>query len=188
MRTDPPHDLQALFQLTSAALPTGAFSHSYGLETYVQDGRVSSLSSFGLYARAYLHHSLAPADGAVVALAHRAVLGEDGDGLAHLDVLLTAMKLVREGRTASLKTGHALLRVAREVFPDEALDRYAASVAAGQAQGHFAVTFGCVTATLGLSYGGVGCPGLSLDLAFEPHRGGNATGPPRTDPGTKAPA
>ena len=43
--------LQSLLQLTSAAFPTGAFSHSYGLETFVQAGRVHDLATFGCTGR-----------------------------------------------------------------------------------------------------------------------------------------
>jgi urease accessory protein len=135
--------------LTTLGLPTGTFSHSYGLETYVQDGTVHDLETFRRFVIAYLLHGLAPADAAVVALAHQAVRAEEWSRLEGLDRLLTALKVVRELRAASLKTGRALLRLARQVFPSAALDRYADAVAKEQARGNMAVVFGCITGSLG---------------------------------------
>jgi len=135
---------QCLLQLTNAGFPTGAFSHSYGLETYVQAGTVNDLETFRAFARAYLQQALAPTDGAVVGLVHRAVGERAWEPVVRLDRTLTALKVAREPRAASLKTGRALLRVATEVFRTDILERYAALVASGEARGNLAVAFGCV--------------------------------------------
>ena len=142
---------QGLLQLTNAGFPTGAFSHSYGLETYVQAGTVNDLETFRAFARAYLHQALAPTDGAAVGLVHRAVGEQAWDPVIRLDRTLTALKLSREPRAASLKTGRALLRAAVEVFRTATLERYASLVASSEARGNLAVAFGCVTGSAGVT-------------------------------------
>jgi urease accessory protein len=74
----------------------------------------------------------------------------DWDAVARVDALLTALKLAPEIRAASLATGQAMLRAAREVFPGSALERYTALAGAGRAPGNAAAAFGCVAADLGL--------------------------------------
>jgi len=142
--------LQSLLQVTGAAFPTGAFSHSYGLETFVQTGQVHDLATFGEWLDTHLSAAAGPTDGAAVALVQRAAAGGDWPAVARVDLLLTALKLAPETRSASLATGQAALRAAREVFPGPALDHYAALVAERQTRGNAAAVFGCVAADLKL--------------------------------------
>ena len=140
--------LQSLLQLTSAAFPTGAFSHSYGLETFVQAGRVHDLATFGEWLDVHLACSAGPTDGAAVALVQAAATREDWDAVVRIDRLLTALKLAPEIQAASLSTGQAALRAAREVFPGALLGRYAGLFGEHRARGNAAAVFGCVAADL----------------------------------------
>ncbi len=130
--------LQSLLQLSGAAFPTGAFSHSYGLETFVQSGQVHDLATFREWLDTHLGAAAAPTDGAAVALVQRAAAGGDWAAVVRVDLLLTALKLAPETRAASLATGQAALRAAREVSPGPALDRCAALVAERRARGNAA--------------------------------------------------
>ncbi len=143
--------LQSLFQLVSASFPTGAFSHSYGLETFVQDGRVHDVASFGEWLDVHLSHSAGPTDGAAVALVQRAVARGDWDTVVRVDGLLTTLKLAPEIRAASLSTGRASVRAAREVFPGAALGHYSELVTDRRAHGNAAAVFGCVAADLNVT-------------------------------------
>jgi urease accessory protein len=142
--------LQALLQLTNGGLPTGAFSHSYGLEAAVQEGEIHDAATFGEWLEVHLTCGVGPADGAAVRLVQLAAAAADWDTVAKLDRLLVALKLAPEVRAASLATGQALLRAAREVFPGERIERYAALLARGEACGNAAAVFACVAADLGL--------------------------------------
>jgi len=145
--------LPALFQLTSGGFPTGAFSHSYGLETSTQAGSVHDLDSFGEWLEVHLRHAAGPMDGGAVALVNRAVTAGDWDAVARVDDLLTALKLAPEVRAGSLATGQAALRGAREVFPGPAVENCAALVAGRRSRGNVAVVFGCVAADLKIEAG-----------------------------------
>jgi urease accessory protein len=144
----PDDALQALCQLTSGSFPTGAFSHSYGLETFVQEGRVRDVQTFGDWLAVHLTHAAAPTDGAAVALVNRAVTAGDWDAVTRIDALLTALKLAPEIRTASVTTGRAALRAAREIFPGPPVESYARLLERQDALGNLAGVFGCVTASL----------------------------------------
>jgi len=146
--TDGP--LQSLLQLTSGGLPTGAFSHSYGLESSVQDGQVHDAATFAEWLEVHITCGVAPADGAAVRLVHLAAAAADWAAVVRLDRLLVALKLAPEIRAASLSTGQALLRTAREVFPGERIEQYARLLARGEARGNAAIVFACVAADLGL--------------------------------------
>ena len=125
-----------------ASFPTGAFNHSYGFETWIDSELINDGSSFEVACRDWLTYSLASADGAAVAHAHRAMQAGDIDALVSLDELVGALKLSREAREASDKTGHALLSALRDVFEPQKLKAFESAIKTGRCAGHQAVIFG----------------------------------------------
>ncbi len=68
--------LLALIQLSDSALPIGGFSHSWGVESLVQDGELTNARQVLSYIRSLLSHSIGPQEGVACALAHRYQIGE----------------------------------------------------------------------------------------------------------------
>src|SRR5207244_128217 len=124
-RLAPGDALQWLLQFASAALPLVALRHAHGLERLLQAGRVHDLATVGEWLDVHLACSAGPTDGAAVALVQAAATREDWDAVVRIDRLLTALKLAPEIQAASLSTGQAALRAAREAFPGALLGRYA---------------------------------------------------------------
>src|SRR5919108_5122323 len=88
-----------LLQLTDTAFPTGAFAHSFGLETYVARGAVDTAATLEAFIANTLLHAVAPGDG--VACHAAAHAGTDWECVVQqLDRRLTAMKTVTEFREA----------------------------------------------------------------------------------------
>ncbi|WP_426765231.1 urease accessory protein UreF [Pseudarthrobacter sp. 1G09] len=134
----------ALQQLVDSALPTGAFAHSLGFETYVDAGVVADEASFGVWLSAFVSQSLTYSDGLAVRLLY------EGADLGELDSLLSASLLPREVREASVKMGGRLLEIGAEVFPSAALNLYRDSVARCRAAGHQPLAFAVVARSLGV--------------------------------------
>src|SRR5699024_5366323 len=65
--------LLTVMQLSDSALPTGSFSHSFGMETYQQRGTVDSAASYTAWATGYLHQ-VAYTEGLAVRLTHEAAV------------------------------------------------------------------------------------------------------------------
>src|SRR3954464_658604 len=93
----------ALQQLTDSALPTGAFAHSLGFETYIERGVVRDEESFGRWLGAFVSQQLTYSD----ALAMRFLY--EGWSVLELDGLLTAQLLPRQVRESSVKMGGRLI-------------------------------------------------------------------------------
>ncbi|WP_307309636.1 urease accessory protein UreF [Pseudarthrobacter enclensis] len=134
----------ALQQLTDSALPTGAFAHSLGFETYVDAGVVADEASFSGWLSAFISQQLTYSDGLAIRLLY------EGGELGELDSLLSASLLPRQVREASCKMGLRLLEIGAEVFPSPALERYRGLVAAGRAAGHQPLAFAVVAHSLGV--------------------------------------
>lgn len=145
--------LPALLQLADSALPTGAFSNSFGLEGYLESGEVASEDQLLAWLREYLAVQLALTDAVAIRRACRAVptpqeAGRSGASarnreadLAALDAELSALLVPRQIREASTRMGRRLLEIAADAFPSCAADAYAGSVRAGACAGHFVLAF-----------------------------------------------
>ena len=125
----------ALQQLTDSALPTGAFAHSLGFESYIERGLVHDEESFGVWLAAFVGQQLTYSD----ALAIRFLY--EGVPVAELDALLTAQLLPRQLREASIKMGGRLLEIGAEIFPSAELAEYRELVSSGRAAGHQPLAF-----------------------------------------------
>ena len=150
--------LLTLLQLTDSALPTGAFSHSLGLESYLSTRQVHDEATFTIWLEKFLSQSLVYSDGLVVRLAWEA---EDAAAIARVDQLVHAAAVPREIREAGIKMGARMLHVATSVFPTKELSSYQEQILAGECFGHPGVAF-----ALGAKGAGAPCPDAIAGYLF----------------------
>ncbi|PYM39927.1 MAG: hypothetical protein DME12_17575 [Candidatus Rokuibacteriota bacterium] len=139
----------ALLQLADGLFPAGGFVHSFGLETYVQEGRVVDAAGLEAFVVAHLEGSAGPCDAVVVAHATRLAARGDVAGAVALDARLDAMKCVPEFRAASRQMGRQTLRAASALDDDRFLAELLSAVEARSTPGHHAVAFGCALGRAG---------------------------------------
>ena len=124
-----------LAQLCDSALPTGAFSHSFGLETYICEGVVDDEASFVSWLRALVSTQLTFSEGLGLRLAFEAVVADDWEAIAHLDELLVAQAVPIQVRRAGVTMGRRMLTIARLALEGtdggRLLSRYAALIDTG---------------------------------------------------------
>jgi urease accessory protein len=142
--------LLAVLQFADGLFPAGGFAHSFGLETYAQDGVVRDRAGLEAFVAAHLDGSAGPADAVAAAAAVRLAAGGDVAGWVALDERLDAMKVVPELRAASRQMGRQTLRVATAVGADALLADLARAVDDGLAPGHHASVFGAALGRAGV--------------------------------------
>lgn len=143
-----PATLIPLLQLSDSAFPTGSFSHSMGLETLVEEGRVSGATQLQAVVEDYVG-ALATSDCAAV---RETLQTSSIADVAQLDNALSATKLARESRAASTATGTSLLEaVAAFELEDSLVRELTTAVRTGSAPGNLAVAYGAVCRSLGIS-------------------------------------
>jgi urease accessory protein len=134
--------LLVVLQLADGLFPAGGFAHSFGLETYAQDGRVSDRDGLEAFVVAHLEGAAGPADAVAVAAAVRAAVDADQAVWFEIDGRLEAMKTVPEFRAGSRQMGRQTARVAGAVAHDPFLATLARAIEDGLTPGHHAAVFG----------------------------------------------
>jgi urease accessory protein len=140
--------LLRLLQLCDPALPVGGFSHSAGLETYVQLGIVKDTATAKAFVTGMLSQNIHYTDAALVSLVYDAITNNQANEIKQLDELCTAVKLPKEMRLASQKTGARLIKLFQPLCNNELLNRYAAAVNSKELHGHFCIAFGIIAQAL----------------------------------------
>jgi len=132
-----------LLHISDPLLPIGGFTHSYGLETYVQKELVNSSSSSKKYIIAYLKHNYLYNDLLAMRLAWEYADDKNLDGLIELNNILCASKAPMELRNASTKLGLRLIKIVEVELKNEALfKQFINAVKAEKCQSNYCVIYG----------------------------------------------
>ncbi len=101
-----------LLQLNGGTFPTGGFSQSWGLETYVAEGIVQDAATFRTFLEVYLMSSIGRCEGPIICRAYELTgRAEAASQLRQLEQLSCAVKVTKESREAGLRMGRAFGRV-----------------------------------------------------------------------------
>lgn len=139
--------LLGLMQLTDSALPTGAFSHSLGFESYLHDERITDAPSFAVWLEMFVDQQLTFTDAVAIRLVHAAPAFER---VEDLDELITAQALPEQIREGGRTMGRRLLSIGAESYPGEWVQRYCAGVAEERLTGHQATVWAVLARQLGV--------------------------------------
>ncbi len=144
--------LLSLLQFSDGLFPAGAYAHSFGLETYTQDGSVTNADGVFEFIRSSLEGSLATTDVIVMLSALRCVPRSGGlDELLRLDAMMEAIKPAEELRSASRQMGRQMIRIAAALSDHELVSSYFLATEADSTAGHHSVCYGAVAGAQGWS-------------------------------------
>ena len=143
-----PISLLHLLHLCDSALPIGSFSHSAGLETYVQEGLISDKIKAQEFVTGQLSQNIFFTDAAIVSMAYDAAGNNDREEIIQLDEICTAVKLPEETRIASNKLGTRLLKIFPHNGSHILINDYKECINGRRAAGHYCVAFGLIAHAL----------------------------------------
>jgi urease accessory protein len=100
-----------LLHISDPTLPIGAYSHSAGLETYVQMGLVNSVATTKDFIFEILTSNFKTNDASYMMLAYQAAEVGNIEELVRIDQEITAVKAPKEIRIASQKLGIRMVKI-----------------------------------------------------------------------------
>ncbi|MFD2615787.1 urease accessory protein UreF [Terrilactibacillus laevilacticus] len=143
--------LLSLLQLCDSNLPVGQFSHSYGLETYIQDGKVHDKQTMKEWLMVYAEDQMCFSDGLGCYLGFQALSEGHLTDFWEIAVRLDAQSLSRESREANRKVGMRLLKLCQDLYPNSILDMYKQKIKTDHIKAHPALVFAMISYELHLS-------------------------------------
>lgn len=140
-----------LLQLCDSNFPSGSFSHSFGLETYIQEGQVRDAETLKQFLNVYILKSLTYSDGLGCRIAYDSLLKHQLEQLWELDDLLYVSCVSEESREASRRIGQQMVRLCLALYPSEELSAYQNKIKEKQCYGYPALVFALVCYQLDIS-------------------------------------
>jgi len=140
--------LGKLLHLADPTLPIGGFTHSNGLETYVQQGLVHDKATAEKYVRRNLWYNLKYNDAALMRLAYEATITQDLQALIALDQECTALKSAKEIREASKKLGVRIYKIFSRYQPEDLVLTWGALIQKKEVDSHYCLMYGMLAALL----------------------------------------
>ncbi|MCZ8522342.1 MULTISPECIES: urease accessory protein UreF [Paenibacillus] len=140
----------AYTQLLDSALPIGGFSHSFGLETLVQEGRLEKPEQLRRYIEEMLFHSWAPVDALAVKAVYLYGAERRWEDLWLVDRTQHVQRAASETREGVAKMGRRLYQLAKSVYPDLGWEPLAGAIARKECIGTHPLIHGWISRELGV--------------------------------------
>lgn len=140
-----------LFQINDSLFPIGAYSHSYGLETYIQKEIVKDAESAFKYLESNLKTTMLYTEILSVSLAYDYAESNELDKIVRLEEIVNASKIPNEIRLASQKLGSRFIKTLASVDIEKiskVFDDYISLTK--KIQSNHAVAYGVFCASVGI--------------------------------------
>ena len=143
-------ELVTALQLGDSFFPSGRYTLSHGLESFVEESKHLEVAQLGVLFGDYLRHAVGNSEAVAVATVNRAVRNDDIETIIDVDCRLLALKLPSEAQMASTRSGKQVLDTVGHLVDDPMIASYELAVAEGEAPGNHAVVIGMISALWGL--------------------------------------
>lgn len=141
--------LVKLLHLADPTLPIGAYTHSNGLETYVQHNLISNKLQLQDFIQQQLLENWVYNDLAFVRQAYIYAKNAELEQLELLGDVINALKSANELRSASLKLGQRMVKIFRENLHGELVQNIHQKVEQKSIIPHYSLMFGVYACVLG---------------------------------------
>ncbi|OLN23026.1 urease accessory protein UreF [Domibacillus antri] len=131
----------SFMQLCDSNFPSGAFSHSFGLETYIFEGTIQDAPTFENAMRIYMKTQVAYTDGLACRLAYEYIEQSQQEKITELDHTLYALALAKETREGARRIGERMAKLCVDLYKSPLIDSYHQQIRRKEVNGHPSIVF-----------------------------------------------
>ncbi|BAF53068.1 urease accessory protein UreF [Corynebacterium glutamicum] len=136
-----------LLHLSDSALPTGAFAHSFGFETYMDAERITNAEEFQDWLKVLLKVQLTSSDALAMRMFYATPTASE---LKRLDERLFAGTPAREVREANARMGTRMAEIVAETYSVPLIIEYLELIKNRELSGHPALALALATHSMGI--------------------------------------
>lgn len=138
-------------QLADSFFPSGMYGMSWGMESFAKSGRVKDREDVKKFIIQHLTFQIGPCDSVALVAAIDAAKKRDIQGIAQVDRWYLSMKLVKEVRIASVRSGRQLLKCIAFIHPHQKLIKnFLTLVSKGKSPGSYPVCLALACTGMGI--------------------------------------
>lgn len=141
-----PH-LGMMLHICDPTLPIGGFSHSSGLETYIQLKIVHDEASTEAFVKNMIENNILYNDAAFVKLAYQAAQRKDLQEIIALDQECSALKAPMEIREATKKLGNRFLKIFDRQVEKQLIIDFQRELSLKNTEGNYPIVYGIFAQT-----------------------------------------
>jgi urease accessory protein len=150
MNTDDFSDL-GLMQIADSFFPSGLYTMSNGLEMFYLQKRITAPDQVKSLIEVYFLQQIGPADCVALANAYAFIENDNLNALFDVDDAIHKIKLVKEQRNASVRSGRQIVKCLASFIKDDLLENYLQALSTSKTPGTYPVSIAFATKLLGIS-------------------------------------
>ena len=140
-----------IMQICDSNFPIGSFNHSYGMESYLRNNKITSRDSLKEYLDVFLNNVFIYNDGLAIKMLYEYLNKNELEKILELDRMLTVQTIAKETRNGSKLIASRMIKIFLDLYDSEILKEYEEKINTKQAFGHPAIVFGLLMYTLSFS-------------------------------------
>ncbi|WP_205600682.1 urease accessory protein UreF [Gracilibacillus sp. YIM 98692] len=130
-----------LMHIHDSAFPIGTYTHSFGMETYIQEDVIRTKEDLFQFCSMYIHENLVYTDAIFVKEGFEKIEQGDISVLIRLEKICDASKNAEETREASRMIGKQFLQAVLPVTDSESLEKWKQLFKEKKVHGHFPLAY-----------------------------------------------
>ncbi|SES12313.1 urease accessory protein [Gracilibacillus ureilyticus] len=135
-----------LMHIHDSAFPIGTYTHSFGMETYIQEDKIRTKEDLFTFCLIYMKENIGFTDGIFVKLAYEKLLAGEWSELLNLEKLCHASKNAEETREASMMIGKQFIKAIIPVSHSPSLEKWQSEI---YVKSHFPIVYTLYTYDMG---------------------------------------
>ena len=137
-----------VIQICDSNFPIGSFNHSYGMESYLRNNKITNAESLKEYLDVFLNNVFIYSDGLAIRMLYEYLNKNEWEKILELDRMLTVQTIAKETRNGSKLIASRMIKLFLDLYDSDILKEYEEKINGKKAFGHPAIVFGLLMYSL----------------------------------------